>query len=58
LAFPKTGEALKHCVKTSVTKKEDIISFAEVSSYKIPHCIEFRDQLPLSPVGVLRRGAE
>lgn len=56
----KTGEALKAFIVKNDPKltKEDIISFCRefLTGYKIPHCIEFRDQLPLSPVGkVLRR---
>lgn len=56
----KTGEALKAFVvkkDPSLTDKE-LIAFCRESltSYKVPHLIEFRDSLPLSPVGkVLRR---
>src|SRR3990167_2321379 len=56
----KTGEALKAFVikKDPSLTKEELIAFCHKSltNYKIPHFIEFRDQLPLSPVGkVLRR---
>lgn len=56
----KTGEALKAFVvkKDSTLTKEALIAFCRQSltGYKIPHFIEFRDQLPLSSVGkVLRR---
>ncbi|MCX7120813.1 MAG: AMP-binding protein [Gammaproteobacteria bacterium] len=56
----KTGEALKAFIvkKDPTLTKEALITFCRQSltNYKIPHFIEFRDELPLSAVGkVLRR---
>ena len=56
----KTGEAVKAFVvkKDPALTDKELIAFCRKSltSYKIPHVIEFRDSLPLSPVGkVLRR---
>jgi long-chain acyl-CoA synthetase len=55
----KTGEAVKLFVVSSrktLTEKE-IIDFAhqELTGYKIPHHIEFRDDLPKSNVGKILR---
>lgn len=56
----KTGEALKAFIVRRDTRltKAELIDFCRQSltGYKIPRFIEFRDQLPVSPVGkVLRR---
>ena len=56
----KTGEALKLFVvkKDASLTEEELISFArqELTGYKVPKNIEFRDELPKSNVGkILRR---
>ena len=56
----KTGEALKVFVvkKDSSLTKEELIEFCrtELTAYKVPKDIEFRDELPKSNVGkILRR---
>ena len=56
----KTGEALKVFVvkKDSSLTKEELIEFcrSELTAYKVPKDIEFRDELPKSNVGkILRR---
>jgi len=56
----KTGEALKAFIirKDPNLSQEELIAHCRQSltGYKIPHFIEFRDQLPMSTVGkVLRR---
>lgn len=57
---PQTGEAVKAFIvkKDPSLTKEEIIRFCreQLTGYKIPHRIEFRDQLPKTPVGkILRR---
>lgn len=56
----KTGEALKLFVvkKDSSLNKEELISYCrtQLTGYKVPRDIEFRDELPKSNVGkILRR---
>lgn len=56
----QTGEALKAFIikRNPALDADDIIAFCRKSltGYKVPKLIEFRDELPLSPVGkVLRR---
>ena len=56
----KTGEALKLFVvkKDPSLTEEELVSFArqELTGYKVPKNIEFRDELPKSNVGkILRR---
>lgn len=56
----KTGEALKLFVvrKDHSLNKDELISYCrtQLTGYKIPHIIEFRDELPKSNVGkILRR---
>jgi len=56
----KTGEAVKLYVvsnKASLSEK-DIIAYCKknLTAYKVPRTIEFRDELPMTPVGkILRR---
>jgi len=55
-----TGEAVKLFVipKNDQLTKKDIKNYCKqyLTGYKVPHHIEFREQLPMSPVGkVLRR---
>ena len=57
---PKSGESVKLLVikKDPELTEEDIIAFCrtQLTGYKRPHQIEFRDSLPKSPVGkILRR---
>ena len=56
----KTGEAIKVFVvrKDPSLTKEELIDFCrkELTAYKVPKDIEFRDELPKSNVGkILRR---
>jgi long-chain acyl-CoA synthetase len=56
----KTGEAVKVCVvkRDPALTAETLISFArsQLVAYKVPKQVEFRSELPKSPVGkVLRR---
>lgn len=56
----KTGEAVKlFVVPTDPTlTKETLLSYCreQLTAYKIPKYIEFRDELPMTPVGkVLRK---
>ena len=56
----KTGEALKLFVvkKDDTLSKEELVAFcrSELTAYKVPKDIEFRDELPKSNVGkILRR---
>ena len=55
----KTGEALKVFVvkKDPSLTKEELIEFCrtELTAYKVPKDIEFRDELPKSNVGKIRR---
>ena len=58
----KTGEAIKVFVvrKDPSLTKEELIDFCrkELTAYKVPKDIEFRDELPKSNVGkILRRAA-
>ncbi|MCS4533576.1 AMP-binding protein [Neisseria montereyensis] len=60
VASEKTGEALKLFVvkKDPSLTKEELIAFCrtELTAYKVPKDIEFRDELPKSNVGkILRR---
>ncbi|MDO5070221.1 MAG: AMP-binding protein [Neisseria zoodegmatis] len=60
VASEKTGEALKLFVvkKDPSLTKEELIAFCrtEMTAYKVPKDIEFRDELPKSNVGkILRR---
>jgi long-chain acyl-CoA synthetase len=56
----KTGEAVKVVIvkKDPVLAKEDVFAHcrAQLTGYKLPRHVEFRDSLPKSPIGkVLRR---
>ncbi|MBI5448431.1 MAG: AMP-binding protein [Gammaproteobacteria bacterium] len=56
----QSGEAIKAFIvkKDPSLTKEEILRFCreQLTGYKIPHRIEFRDQLPKTPVGkILRR---
>ena len=56
----KSGESVKLLVvrKDPKLSKDEIIAFCrtQLTGYKRPHQIEFRDSLPKSPVGkILRR---
>jgi len=56
----KSGEAVKLVVvrKDTSLSKEDLLTYcrAQLTGYKRPHHIEFRDSLPKTPVGkILRR---
>lgn len=56
----KTGEAVKLFIVKSDESltKEEVISFCKehLTAYKVPRNIEFRDELPMTPVGkILRR---
>ena len=60
VASEKTGEAIKVFVvrKDPSLTKEELIDFCrkELTAYKVPKDIEFRDELPKSNVGkILRR---
>ena len=60
VSSPKTGEALKLFIvkKDESLTAEEIIAFCrtELTAYKVPKDIEFRDELPKSNVGkILRR---
>ena len=60
VSSPKTGEALKLFIvkKDESLTKEELIAFCrtELTGYKVPKDIEFRDELPKSNVGkILRR---
>jgi long-chain acyl-CoA synthetase len=56
----KTGEAVKVVIvrKDPALTKEDVFAYCktQLTSYKLPRHVEFRDSLPKSPIGkVLRR---
>ncbi len=55
----KTGEAVKLFVvqKNGSLKKEDLISHCRkyLTSYKVPKFVEFRAELPMTPVGKILR---
>ena len=56
----KTGEAVKVVIvkKDAALTKEDVFAYCrtQLTSYKLPRHVEFRDSLPKSPIGkVLRR---
>ena len=60
VSSPKTGEALKLFIvkKDESLTEEELIAFCrtELTAYKVPKDIEFRDELPKSNVGkILRR---
>ena len=60
VSSPKTGEALKLFIvkKDESLTSEELIAFCrtELTAYKVPKDIEFRDELPKSNVGkILRR---
>jgi len=60
VSSPKTGEALKLFIvkKDESLTAEELIAFCrtELTAYKVPKDIEFRDELPKSNVGkILRR---
>ena len=60
ISSPKTGEALKLFIvkKDESLTAEELIAFCrtELTAYKVPKDIEFRDELPKSNVGkILRR---
>jgi len=57
---PVTGEKVKLVVvkKDPAVTKEDLIAYCRknLTGYKIPAFVEFRDELPKTPVGkILRR---
>jgi len=57
---PETGEAIKVAVvkKDPDLTAEEVIAFCRrsLTGYKVPHHIEFRDELPKNNIGkVLRR---
>ena len=56
----KSGEAVKLVVvrKDATLGKEDLLAYcrSQLTGYKRPHHVEFRDSLPKTPVGkILRR---
>ena len=56
----KSGEAVKLVVvrKDATLSKEDLLAYcrSQLTGYKRPHHVEFRDSLPKTPVGkILRR---
>ncbi len=61
VADPRSGEAVKACIQLKsgeTASEEEIAEFCKtrMAGYKRPKYIEFRDELPVSPVGkVLRR---
>ncbi|MBP6344936.1 MAG: AMP-binding protein [Neisseriaceae bacterium] len=60
VAHPRSGEALKLFIvsKNPALKAEEIIAFCRenLTAYKVPKLIEFRDELPKTNVGkILRR---
>jgi len=58
---PKSGEAVKAYIQVApgeTLSEEEILAFAKenMAGYKRPRFVEFRETLPVSPVGkILRR---